>query len=82
MVLFSVVLQSNAARVGEGEGDDVAIRWTSRALVETNVLGGSVGRLVGVLGDNSILCVKVQAASSMKPMVETTLEIFMKAMLP
>ncbi len=78
---FCVVLHSNAASVDVGAKVAVEIECTSRALVETNVLGENVGRIVGV-GGSSMLCVKLQAASSMKPMVEATLEIFIEAMLP
>ena len=75
-------MQSNAAIVAVGAGDGVVMVCASRAAVGTSVLCGRVGRLVGGLGVNSMLCVKEQAASSMNPMVEATLEIFMSAMLP
>ena len=54
----------------------------SRSRVETGVPGGSVGRLVGVLGEMSMLCVREQDVSSMNATVETTLVIFIDAMLP
>ena len=76
-----MMLHLKAAKVEVGADVAVEIECTSRALVDTNVLGGKVGRLVGVVG-TSMLCVKLQAASSRKPMVEATLEIFMEAMLP
>ena len=75
-------MQLKADSVAVGAGDGVAIGCTSRTPVGTSVLWGRGGRAVGELGVNSMLWVKEQAASSMNPMVEATLEIFIDAMLP
>ena len=82
MVLVCATSQSKTAFVAVGAGDGVTTECTSRTRVDMRVLCGRGGRLVGGLGVISMLCVKEQAVSSTNAMMETTLEIFMNAMLP
>ena len=76
------VLQSKATCVAVGAGEGVETVCISREIVATNVLCGKVGRGDGELGGDSMFCIKLQAVRSKNTAVETTLEIFMRVMLP